>query len=312
MEYIKIPKGEFTSFINSCYKFKPKDLFIEKLQWKILIRSILKNKNILIVGPSGCGKTKLILCVSDVLKRTLFKFNMGSTQDPRSTLIGNTHFKDGTFFKKSRFIKGITTKGSIILLDELTRANKEAWNILMSPLDPEQRYITLDESENIEIINVEKDVSFIATANIGVEYTATRILDRAIKDRFPIIITMNPLNKIDETSLIKMKFPKLQTEQINTLADLVAFTRKEVKKENSEISTIISTRYTLEAAELLSDGFSFLEAIESSILPLYSNEGGEESERSYILKKVQSYDIKDMKNNIEDDDGNVFNMGDAL
>ena len=40
-------------------------------------------------------------------------------------------------------------------------------------------------------------VSFIATANIGMEYTATRVIDRAILDRFSLI-EMDALSEDDE------------------------------------------------------------------------------------------------------------------
>ena len=113
---------------------------------------------------------------------------MGATQDPRSTLIGNTHFKEGeTIFDKSPFVTAIETENAIILLDELSRAHPEAWNILMTVLDEGQRYLRLDESVNAPIIKVANGVSFIATANIGTEYTSTRVLDRALMDRFEII-----------------------------------------------------------------------------------------------------------------------------
>jgi MoxR-like ATPase len=73
------------------------------------------------------------------------------------------------------------------LLDELSRAHPEAWNILMTVLDEGQRYLSLDEDVDSPTIMVASNVSFIATANIGTEYTSTRVLDRALMDRFEII-----------------------------------------------------------------------------------------------------------------------------
>ncbi len=57
----------------------------------------------------------------------------------------------------------------------------------MTVLDEGQRYLRLDEDINAPTIYVAPGVSFIATANIGTEYTSTRVLDRALMDRFEII-----------------------------------------------------------------------------------------------------------------------------
>ena len=136
---VEIPSEheEVMNFISTSYKLKPKDLVMKELKWKYLIRSAIRGKNIMMTGQAGCGKTLAAKSLINSLDRESFYFNLGSTQDPRSTLIGNTHFdsKKGTYFSESLFVKAIQTPNSIILLDELTRAHPDAWNILMSVLD---------------------------------------------------------------------------------------------------------------------------------------------------------------------------------
>ena len=80
----------------------PKDFFIDNLKWKFLVRNIEKGKNIMMTGPSGCGKTDATFRAAEYLEREVIYFNLGATQDPRSTLIGNTHYnKDtGTYFSE--------------------------------------------------------------------------------------------------------------------------------------------------------------------------------------------------------------------
>jgi len=53
------------------------------------------------------------------LDRPDFYFNMGGTQDPRATLVGNVHFDKakGTYFSESLFVKAIQTPNAVILLD---------------------------------------------------------------------------------------------------------------------------------------------------------------------------------------------------
>ena len=280
---------------------KPNGLFIEELKWKYLLRSAVRGKNILMTGPTGCGKTLAAQSLVKSLKRPDYYFNLGATQDARATLIGNTHFnkENGTFFAESAFVKAIKTPNAIILLDELSRAHPEAANILMTVLDAGQRYLRLDEAEGSPIIKVASGVTFIATANIGGEYTATRVMDRALMDRF-VQIEMDLLDKEGELALLKFKFPEADEYSLNALAEIADTTRQLIKTDASKISTIVSTRVNVEAAGLIYDGFSLFEAANIAILPYFSNDGGLDSERVFMTQLLQKY-IK------SDDESQLFN-----
>ena len=272
---------------------------MDELKWKYLIRSAVRGKNIMMVGPSGCGKTIAAQSIQEALARPNFYFNLGATQDPRSTLIGNTHFKDSeTLFSESLFVKAIRTPNAIILLDELTRAHPDAWNILMTVLDYKQRYLRLDEKENCETVPVASGVTFIATANIGAEYTATRVLDRALQDRF-IIIEVGILDSEQEQKLLSYVYPDVNKDLLKRVANLAHDTRVELNEETPNISTMISTRMSVEMAGLLFDGFSFVAAAEVAILPFFPTEGGNDSERSFVKKLLQRYNT----GTDDDDDG---------
>ena len=280
---------------------KPNGLFIEELKWKYLLRSAVRGKNILMTGPTGCGKTLAAQSLVKSLKRPDYYFNLGATQDARATLIGNTHFnkENGTFFAESAFVKAIKTPNAIILLDELSRAHPEAANILMTVLDAGQRYLRLDEAEGSPIIKVASGVTFIATANIGGEYTATRVMDRALMDRF-VQIEMDLLDKEGELALLKFKFPEADEYSLNALAEIADTTRQLIKTDASKISTIVSTRVNVEAAGLIYDGFTLFEAANIAILPYFSNDGGLDSERVFMTQLLQKY-IK------SDDESQLFN-----
>ena len=267
----------------------PKNFYIDNLKWKFLVRNIEKGKNIMMTGPSGCGKTDATFKAAEYLERKVHYFNLGATQDPRSTLIGNTHYnKDsGTYFSESLFVNAIQQENAVILLDELSRAHPEAWNILMTVLDPIQRYLRLDEKDDSPTIKVANGVSFIATANVGMEYTATRVIDRAILDRFSLI-EMDVLSEDDEYTLLKGKFPTIDEEKLLQLCSIVGDIRKEINTDSPRISTIISTRNTIEIAELLMDGFSIHDAAQLLIYPLYPNDGND-SERVFVKQLLQKY-----------------------
>jgi hypothetical protein len=289
---VEIPEGheDIVNFISNSYGLKPKGLVMNELKWKYLIRSAVRGKNIMMTGQAGCGKTLSAKSLINALDRPNFYFNLGATQDPRSTLIGNVHFnkKAGTYFSESLFVKAIQTPNAVILLDELTRAHPDAWNILMTVLDYGQRYLRLDEADGQATINVADNVTFVATANIGNEYTATRQLDKALMDRFTVI-EMDLLNQSEEAGLLKYMFPSVDEHVLNDVASIADLTRVEALAENPRISSGVSTRTSVEIAGLLFDGFSLLESADITIYPQYDSSGGVDSERTFVKQIVQKF-----------------------
>ena len=289
---VEVPEGheEIVDFIMNSYGLKPVGLVMNELKWKYLIRSAVRGKNIMMTGQAGCGKTLAAKSLINALDRPSFYFNLGATQDPRASLIGNVHFnkKTGTYFSEALFIKAIKTPNAIILLDELTRAHPDAWNILMSVLDYGQRYIRLDEADGQATIKVADGVTFVATANIGNEYTATRQLDKALLDRFTVI-EMDLLNDEEEFDLLTYMFPTVDSDLLNNVANISFLTRTESLTENARISSGISTRTSVEIAGLLFDGFSLLESVDITIYPQYDASGGVDSERTFVKQIVQKF-----------------------
>jgi MoxR-like ATPase len=289
---VEIPDGHeaIVNFINESYSLKPKGLVMKELKWKYLIRSAVRGKNIMMTGQAGCGKTMAAKSLVNALDRPDFYFNLGATQDPRASLIGNVHFdKDkGTFFSESLFVKAIQTENAVILLDELTRAHPDAWNILMTVLDQGQRYLRLDEADGQQTIKVAEGVTFIATANIGNEYTATRQLDKALMDRFTII-EMDILTDEEELGLLNYMFPSVEESELKNISSITHLTRVEAQTDNPRITSGVSTRTSVEIAGLLFDGFSLMEAADITIYPQYDATGGVDSERTFVKQIVQKF-----------------------
>ncbi len=279
-------------FIKNSAAEKPARLFISDVKWKFLNYCVLYGKNVMITGPAGSGKTVTIKYLAEKFKDThpFFYINCGSTQDPRSTFIGNTHYDQatGTFFSQSYFVKAIQIPYAIILLDEISRAHPEAWNILMSVLDVNQRYLRLDEEVDSPTIQVAEGVTFMATANIGNEYTSSRTMDRGLLDRFSQI-EMEMLDFTEEYKLLVSYFPEMNADSLRMIAQIAEKTRKELVASNPKLSFSISTRTTIEMARMMQNGFALGEAAEILLYPAYDALGGNDSERTFVKQLVQRY-----------------------
>jgi len=261
---------------------KPDYYKISPLKWRHACRETLRGNDLIVTGPSGTGKTLLVIEVVKALGRPFYYFNLGSTQDPQKTLVGTREAEDGTTrFEPSQFVEAIQTEDAVVLLDEITRANPDAWNILMPVLDDQQRYLQLDGAQERDVIPVADGVSFQATANVGVQYTAARELDRAIRERFSII-EADVLDKEEEFEMLNIKFPEVEDDKLESIAAVAGQIRFEANSD-SIVDRIMSTRQSVKVAEQVRDGYDIHEALQMSVLPYYEDD----SRREYIDKVIQ-------------------------
>ena len=215
--------------------------------------------------------------------------NCGGTQDPRTAIIGKTLFdkSTGTYFDESPFVKAIRTPGCVIILDEISRGHPEFWNIILPVLDETQRTLRLDEKPDSPVVQVADGVTFIATANIGSEYTATRVMDRALLGRFSVKVEMDYLPTEDEVALVLEEIGMSLTDEVEHIVEIANLVRGLARQ--GKVHTGVSTRSVLEMAGLLVDGFSLLEATQMVLFTDYPDDGGVESERTIIKQVVQKF-----------------------
>lgn len=279
-------------FLRNGSAIRPSWYKMDDLKWRFAVRAGVRGKNLLITGPRGAGKTVLGFALAEALERPFYNVPLGSTQDPRSVIIGNTHFKggdeNGTFVALSYFAEAIQKPNAIILLDELSRAHPDAWNLLMPVLDYKQRYLRVDEAPDTPTIKVAPGVTFLATANIGSSYTATRTLDAALFDRF-LQIEVDHLDRTAELEFLTEKFvPAVNSKLIEAVVNIAHGTRQEAKNIEGRITDAISTRNTIEMSELLYDGFTLAEALETAVYPHYLD-AGPDGPRAYVKSMAQKF-----------------------
>lgn len=120
---------------------------------------------------------------------------------------------------------------------------------------------------------------FIVTANIGAEYTGTSQMDRALVDRF-FMLEMEYMDADSEAKVLSKRCG-IEPSDAKIIVDTARVVRNLHLK--GEISSTLSTRETLGAARMVSDGWSVLEAMERCFLPLF--EGSRtEGERGVVYK----------------------------
>lgn len=283
----KTENNVWKTFIKN--KPKDNDFYVSNDDWEVLMYCMLNGKNVLLTGPSGCGKSELVWTAIKALNKSdsFAAFNMGAMSEPRTSLIGATHFDDtrGTWFNESRFVRTIMKEGSVVLLDEITRAERGSFNILLPLLDA-QGYLALDEAEDAKVIHKAKNVSFVATANVGAEYTGTDELDQALRNRFAAIIDLTFPTLDQEIEILKKRTGVQESDAIKLCS--LAKRQRDMSIVEGDFRTQISTRMLLEAAEKIVGGITMENACRYAIVNHFPSDGGEnDSERVRIRQIIQ-------------------------
>jgi midasin (ATPase involved in ribosome maturation) len=264
---------------------KDDGFFMQSNDWKLLARNIKKQVNTLILGPAGTGKTSCIKILCERLGLNLHVFDMGSMLDPISSLLGVHRLEGGeSVFDYANFTKVIQEPG-VILLDELSRAPQTAMNILFPCLD-ERRSLSVEIAcgKGVRDIKIHPEVTFIATANVGAEYSGTNSMDRALVNRF-FPLELNYIPETEEVDVL-VKRTNIKSDLAKIIVKIANNIRSLAKKQ--ELSCCPSVRESLMVAELVSDGWSIGDAMQAVYLPIY--EGTKvEGERSTVFKLLTSY-----------------------
>jgi nitric oxide reductase NorQ protein len=254
--------------------------FIDNKDWYLLVRNIRCKVNTMLVGPSGAGKTELVMLACRKMGIECNVYDMGSMHDPLTQMLGAHRLESGkSVFDYAKFTQDIQKPG-VILLDELSRAPLGTTNILFPCLDSRRQLpVEMAGGNDVRSISVHPDCIFIATANVGSEYTGTMSMDRALIGRF-FSIELEYMPCTEEAKVLTKRYGINANDAANIVA--VAETVRSLFGKQ-ELSCSISTRETLAAASLVADGWTALDAMELSFLPLFEGTRTD-GERSIVAK----------------------------
>lgn len=243
--------------------------YIDDKKWKYLVRNIIRKKPTLLIGPTGTGKTELILMACKQLGINCEVHDMGSMQDPLTDLIGCHRIKDGSStFDYAKFVDDVQKPG-VILLDELSRAPLMTNNILFPCLDSRRELpLAIADSEGPRSVKVHPDCVFIATANIGSEYSGTQEIDAALLNRFlPLKLDYIPANYEVELLMARSNILRYDAEAIVQFAN-----KMRQKFKEGVVNLPVSTRENIAMAELVADGFDLIDAVNFVVCNKFNDE----------------------------------------
>lgn len=264
-------------------------------KWDVLTFNLNQKEWTLITGPSGSGKTQVvkILCQRAGIPCTIIP--LGNITEPSEQLVGKMDLATATEtrFDWAEFALAIQRPG-VVLLDEINRMPRNGSNLLLSVLDDTRALPAFGaKGSDTRMIPVHPDCMFVATANIGEEFTGTDELDEALRTRF-MPLEMDYLDQKSEIEILCTRTGITREDATNIC--MVANEIREAKRQNTTLSHDISTRETLRCAKYVKGGWSVRDAIEVNFLPIFqkgTSDKDPDSERGLVYAIIaKRFDIK--------------------
>lgn len=282
----KTPRSSYLAKLKKNKEFNPPTIeedgfYVDRKNWYLLLRNINNQINTMMIGATGSGKTELVMLACKKLGVKCHVYDMGSMYDPVAGLLGVHRISEqgSSVFDYAKFTKDIQEPG-VVLLDELSRAPVTTNNILFPCLDSRRELpVEIAGGKDLRAVKVHPDCCFIATANVGSEYTGTNSMDRALVNRFfPLELGYMP--DVYEIEVLANR-TGVNTANSKTIVSIAQQVRSLYMKQ--ELSCSLSTRETLMTANLVRDGWPLLDAMELVFLPLFEGTNSE-GERSMVRK----------------------------
>lgn len=204
--------------------------------------------NVKLVGPAGCGKTSFAVNFAANRRVPALVLNCATVREPRDWF-GSKIIDANTkaiVWRDSMFVKMLETPYSVIVLDEINRVSPMVLNSLLGLLD-HQRKVYLEEAGRM--INLAEGVSFWGAMNEGSTFTGTLPMDKALKDRFRLVVECAFLDAATEVDVLNAK-TGLDTDNCRRLVEVANQVRLKAMSDNLDsFSDAISTRMLESAAQ---------------------------------------------------------------
>lgn len=226
-----------------------------------------KHYNLMLTGGSGYGKTARAKAWAEHSGKAYARLNVALLQDELSAF--GTGVLDGD---KTRFVLSEATEimqegNAVILLDEANRAQPNFLNGYYPILDDERGVMLTTPEGNIEI-RVGDNVLFIATVNLGHQFTGTFEMDSAFRKRFgaSVEVTAPPLDV--EVKLLQDRYD-VDRNTADTIVLAMHKLRNMDKYSDSDLD--VTTRKALQIAQLVKAGMPMRMAFKVALVNIDPN-----------------------------------------
>lgn len=240
-------------------------------------------QKVIISGPQGTGKTTVIEQMAGRNNRGFFRISCGMIESPSEWFGFRDFVGDELTYVRSAFIEACETPNTDICLDEFNRLHTTLQNGLYNILDDNgEAWLDMIKRN----VRVAAGVVFWATANIGVAHTGTFQIDAAMEDRFAYHLKMGYLPEADEIRVLMMK-TGVGKSMAKTFVNVAKRVREAAADENRPTSKPLSLRQLTAVCSLVVGGMKPVQAVEFTIMPKYSEDGGSASEQAEVRQIFQ-------------------------
>lgn len=249
--------------------------------------SLVAPQNVMIVGPQGCGKTELAVWYAAKYELPLIIMNCAVIREAKDWF-GYRGARDGSvYWHKADFVRALEMGKCVVVMDEFNRLHTTLHNSLYPLLDA-RRSSYIEELDGL--IAVGKGTTFFSTCNIGFAHTGTFTLDSAMEDRWTMRLDVNFPNAAREKTILMNK-TGINDTLAQKLTLLGSNLRTKSQGHNATVGRAVSTRQLLATATLMKNmeaaGIDVKKALDYTIIPFYSNDGGKDSEQAQVLQVIQ-------------------------
>ena len=245
--------------------------------------------NLIITGPSGFGKTEGIIRLGERLGAPVHVVNCQAITTPEKWL-GQMQAdpERGTYFEISNHLQWVERTHDdcknhdfcIILYDEITRLRPELGNMTFSLWDGQHG---LEVPQMGRRVMMDPNNIIVATANMGSAYTGAFQMDWALRGRFDLTLERGMPPESEELKVLTTA-TGINDEDGKSLLRVANHTR--TLWMNDELDSPISTRSLLSWARMVAGGYTIKEAADYTVIPMYSEDGGAESDRAKVKMAI--------------------------
>jgi MoxR-like ATPase len=235
--------------------------------------------NLLLTGPSGSGKTEGLKRLAARKGMPFYKMDCGTITTEEKWVGRREIDSEGTKFKMSEHLKwleGIEYEPGLVCYDEINRVHPSKHNILLPILDGSQSLFVPDMDR---YVIVHPDNIVVATANQGSAFGGIFQMDRAFRERFNFTMERN-FPPVTEEIKVLVSRTNCDAAKAKLMVDIADQTRR--KWKTGDLESPVSTRTLIAASYLVASGMSVVGAFGYTVLPLYKDDGGAQSERAMV------------------------------